>query len=644
MTMKKIIKYLFVCLVVLLGAGLQSCSDGPDFDNYVYPPAETKESLSALITTCTELVNAAETGNKGGQYLAYVVENFQTAINKAKVILSNDKATQPLVDQAVKQLQSAHDVFLESANVGDLDPNDENLVLHLRFSNNILDGSASGHDLVLNAGNALCGNGQKPSFTTDRYGKESSAMHFENGGNISIPHVEGKSESLNPEVMTFMCWVKESATPAPVQRWIFCLDTWNIFYIVIPQGGTEFQLGGQTTRGWIDPIMNSGIHASANWTHLAVTYSPSGAAFYKNGELIRSYAGLGNLVRAGAKTPFLIGIMHPDRELYFNGDMDEFRLYNKALSASEVRAVFNLEKPESMAIEKTALAEAITAAQGVRDASTVGFNEGQYLQSVVDTFTAVIDAASVIYADKNATQNQTDNAVKELETASQTFAASANTQDYNPHLTLGLAFDNGLADVSYCDHTVVPAKGTNDLPPYPAIDRYGRYDGAYHFDKGSYLSIAFNKNLNPQELTYMFWIKAAEPSGQGDPYLLSINRRFGFYLGLNGDEFVFGGAGVSGTISEVRSGAQVSGEWQHVALTYSISAGIKLFVDGNLVKSAAAQGALAEVTNKTPFVIGVKGTTDNASSYFRGDMDEIGVYDRPMEESEIFAIYNQQKP
>lgn len=633
--MKSRIASIFISLLAFLVSGCVN----ENWEDYVYPPAENRDNLEALITQCEDIAANAEVGNMEGQYLQYVLDNFNAAIEEARNIYNNTLATQAMVDAAVADLESARVIFEDSANPGDLDGNDGNLVLHLRFSNNCIDGSSYGHEIEQLAGNALCGSGPAPSLTTDRHGNANSAMHFERGGYLSIPYVEGKSESLNPPVMTFMCWVREPS-PAPVQRWIFCLDTWNIFYVVIPVGGTDFQFAGQTTRGWITPALESGISSSADWQHFAVTYSPEEVAFYRNGELVTTCPSTGgNLVENNAHAPFLIGLMSPDRELYFEGDLDEIRLYNTVLSESEIYSVFNLEKPDNMVIDKSALAYAIETARNEMEAAETGFAQGQYLQSSIDILSAAIEVAQTLYDDDATSQNQADKAAETLAAAVETFLGSKNTVDYDPNLVLHLNFDDNFTDGSYLHHEIALTEGAGGLPPYPAIDRFGNYDGACHFDEGAYISIPFEEHLASGELTYMFWIKAAVPAGTGDPYLLSINRRFHFYIGLDGNEIILGGS----SLSEETTGVSAGNEWKHIAVTYSAEKGATLYVNGEESYRQDSAGSLTPVTNNTPFVIGVKGTTDNKSSYFKGDLDEIMVYDRPLSAAEINVIYQQQR-
>ncbi len=341
-----IIKYLITVLsgLSLLMAG--SCNNDTDWENYVYPPAEDKSALQSLIDECNILADNAKIGNLEGEYQPHIVENFNAEINAAKKVLDNDKATQMMVDTAVSKLDAAKKLFEDSRNLYDLDENDDALVLMLRMNGNVVDSSPFSHEIALHKGNAACGNGPEPSLTTDRNGEENRAIHMEKGAYISVPFVEGKSEALNPKVMTFMCWIREP-NPAPGERWIFCLDTWNINMFYIQQSQTELMFNYCSDKGW-GTATPSSIHTSKDWQHVAVTYSPDGIRFYCNGEL-KSYSesNHGYLNEDLAHQPFMIGNMSADAsDRYFQGDLDEIRLYGIVLSDEDIKQIYDLEKPE----------------------------------------------------------------------------------------------------------------------------------------------------------------------------------------------------------------------------------------------------------------------------------------------------------
>ena len=78
------------------------------------------------------------------------------------------------------------------------------------------------------------------------------------------------------------------------------------------------------------------------WTHLAFTYDGTAMNLYVNGALMSTQAANGNLL---ADSPeFAIGGRSFDccgRHFYFTGQIDEVEVFNRALSAAEIQAIFN---------------------------------------------------------------------------------------------------------------------------------------------------------------------------------------------------------------------------------------------------------------------------------------------------------------
>ena len=82
------------------------------------------------------------------------------------------------------------------------------------------------------------------------------------------------------------------------------------------------------------------------WHHMAFAYdqSTSEMKFYKNGQLwsTQSWAGHGPMNFDHSKYgAFYLGGKTTDWGKAFNGGLDQFRLYNKALTATEVAALYN---------------------------------------------------------------------------------------------------------------------------------------------------------------------------------------------------------------------------------------------------------------------------------------------------------------
>jgi len=80
------------------------------------------------------------------------------------------------------------------------------------------------------------------------------------------------------------------------------------------------------------------------WIHLAITLENGGtntstSRVYKNGTLFATATDK-TTPDSATRTPQYIGRSHYNSERYFAGDLDDFRLYNSALSASDVSNIY----------------------------------------------------------------------------------------------------------------------------------------------------------------------------------------------------------------------------------------------------------------------------------------------------------------
>jgi uncharacterized repeat protein (TIGR01451 family) len=137
----------------------------------------------------------------------------------------------------------------------------------------------------------------------------------------------------------------ESSTVLPIQ---FLLSIRGAAYPslgTIPFGNIAFYLGvggmPSDDDGWVDARASAPL---SQWTHLALTYESGVGRIYVNGELTREVSGLsGPLaiadgpIRIGSRIPSKVG---PRGEERFNGRIDEFSYYGRALTADEVRTIF----------------------------------------------------------------------------------------------------------------------------------------------------------------------------------------------------------------------------------------------------------------------------------------------------------------
>ncbi len=200
------------------------------------------------------------------------------------------------------------------------------------FAGNALDATSTGNNGTVNG----------PVLTTDRFGNTNGAYAFD-GVDDYI--------SLNPAPLmnnqyTYSFWAKADAVPAAG-------NSAFVFSVGGPGGDQNIALnhaysgpnsgwtgGGYNTDG-THQFQGTGVLPSTNvWYHLVVTRDAGTMRFYVNGQLAGS-------VPTGNQTP-LYGDYDPKATIggratlvqFFKGAVDDLAIYDRALSAAEVIALF----------------------------------------------------------------------------------------------------------------------------------------------------------------------------------------------------------------------------------------------------------------------------------------------------------------
>lgn len=118
---------------------------------------------------------------------------------------------------------------------------------------------------------------------------------------------------------------------------------------LVPRNSANNLLFSITTRGFANEqtLSASGLSAGG-WTHLAVVLaSGAGGTLYVNGTSVNTNTSLSLRPSPDLATIdyAFIGRSQFDADPYFDGKIDEFRVYSRALSATEVLALYNFTGP-----------------------------------------------------------------------------------------------------------------------------------------------------------------------------------------------------------------------------------------------------------------------------------------------------------
>jgi RHS repeat-associated protein len=177
------------------------------------------------------------------------------------------------------------------------------------------------------SGNAITGTPMgAPAFSTDRM-EGSHSLSF-NGTNQWVDLGNPQQFPSGLQVRTICAWAKSNVTSG--NGVIFSIGTpttTNAFYIGISSTSI---IGGAFGNSLTGPTLTSG------WHHICLTYDGATASLYVDGSLSTSASRTWNLILSKA----YIG-RHVSNNNYWNGNIDDVRIYNVALSATQVQALYN---------------------------------------------------------------------------------------------------------------------------------------------------------------------------------------------------------------------------------------------------------------------------------------------------------------
>lgn len=217
-----------------------------------------------------------------------------------------------------------------------------NLVLCLPMNGNANDFSGNNNNGVVSGA----------TFTTNRFGASNSAYHFNGVNNfISVPSSTSISNIENSDELTISAWCNP-------KNWYM---NWNIFAILEKynpnsDSGWGLMLVSANAAPGVDItfIHDYSLMAYQNstvgvvlgqWAFFSVTYSKSSqlTKFYKDGVLIQTYNNAGAQLENTGAGPVQIGYSQLGPNEYSDGDIDDVRMYNRALTGQEINTLYQQE-------------------------------------------------------------------------------------------------------------------------------------------------------------------------------------------------------------------------------------------------------------------------------------------------------------
>jgi hypothetical protein len=209
------------------------------------------------------------------------------------------------------------------------------LVAYYPFNGNAKDESGNGNDGEVNGA----------TLTTDRHGKVERAYDFDGKDDlIRIP----SSQSINAiESFGITFWVKAKKAQNPDSHgYVSLLTRWDQTNANDWFGIWLVGFSSVSTATWPNrQVTQSAPLQKEVWQHVVYTHDASGGSIYIDGEL-KSQRKLSIRLRE-TSIPIIIGAdnFRSKRMFrFFTGQLDDIRIYNRALSEAEVKALYEFEK------------------------------------------------------------------------------------------------------------------------------------------------------------------------------------------------------------------------------------------------------------------------------------------------------------
>lgn len=234
------------------------------------------------------------------------------------------------------------------------------------------------------------GKGTDIDFTTDQFGFGNKAVEF-NGTSSGV--TAENSAHLNSPTTTVLFWVKANSLPASGEIYIASFGGWQERWKISAPGHGKMVWTTHAATCCSDLDAGDGNElVIGEWMHAAFVHDGTEDKIYINGQLVAQKAAAGDL--AETTHPLGIGYDPIDVANYFDGAIDEFQIYNYALTDTDINNIY--VEQSVVIIDPDPKVLDLTFSGDFKDASQFGnHGEGNNAELTYDRFGYANNALSV---------------------------------------------------------------------------------------------------------------------------------------------------------------------------------------------------------------------------------------------------------
>ncbi|HRX84482.1 MAG TPA: GDSL-type esterase/lipase family protein, partial [Phycisphaerae bacterium] len=478
----------------------------------------------------------------------------------------------------------------------------------------LLDRSGSGHDGVVGGDPVWL-----PTGGHDGHG----CFDFDGNDHIDLGNV------LTGGSYSKVAWVRY--VPGEAYNNIISGQTNHAFWV--QNSGGAFRLTSGHNGNWAT-VSDPAAFPENTWVFVAVTYDGGNLRLYRNGAEIDSASGVPAIT---ADTRAYIG-SYSGTCCWHKGQIDDARVYNFALSADQIAALYagGVGDGDTIAAAETQAGESWECQVTPFSADAAGTTGVSNSVTIIPTPDASVEAVALV---SESGQNLED----DLLTCTYTLAGTAVTAatawylDGAPWMRLYLPMEGGAAgallDRSGTGATITPGSD----PEWLAT---GGFDGRGAFDFDGDDDFGAGEHF-PTDASYTnaAWVYRTGSGANGGNNIVSGDANAGGHAfwapDSYGNKLSAGHNAHWNTVQD--SVALALNTWYHVALTYDRATGaMVLYKNGAIVDSAIVPAGDLTVTDATISV----GSFGAANGYkWKGRLDDVRVYAAALSPEQIAALY-----
>ena len=199
-------------------------------------------------------------------------------------------------------------------------------------------------------------------------GRIGEALKFESAGTyINIPYSQTLTSSITNS-LTYAAWVRVDSAPV---NWEPIISNSGQGLQIYKSGLLLFKPGGTTKQLVAYTPGNSPTNSVGTWFHLAATFDGERNTIYINGAVTCSSCTATTTGTAGNVGAYKIagGTTYP-----FVGALDEVRVYNRALSVSEIQTLYNSTSFDTAPLKAPAVPSGLVSSAQTADSISLSWN------------------------------------------------------------------------------------------------------------------------------------------------------------------------------------------------------------------------------------------------------------------------------